>query len=220
MPPTIVQVAMVWLSENYYPLAVTVFICSLVYLLVFDEKVVPPVPPKTKGREKPTAGVVSNERVVSNLAKDKQAEKDALAVAAAEREELNFLHEERERVKDRGPAPAPASQKPALAPAPVSAPAPVPAPARAPALVPEPPQLPAPPSTPVKDAEKTSEAELNPVTPKADIGSTLEPLAGTLMAVPNAFVYGITFGNVNLFSPETPTSPPQSAVPVVPETER
>jgi len=138
-----------FLKENYYSIAVTVFVASLVYLLVFDEKESDVVEEKAVGEEQ-------NPRVVSATAKKIEAEKENAKVIAAEQEEQDYVQEQRNMMK-QGAAPH------------------------------------------VPPANDSTATTTNATT---DASAVLAPL----MVVPNALVYGITLGNVNLM--DSPTSSP------------
>ena len=146
-----------FLKENYYSIAITVFVASLVYLLVFDEKeeVIKPSS-EDKGEEQIP-------RVVSETAKKIEAEEEAAKVVAAEKEEQDFLQEQRDKMKQSA-APE----------------------------VPRPPQ-----------------EEAAPVTSSSNSSDT--SVLAPFLAVPNALVYGITLGNVNLMEQSSPQTTPVKA---------
>lgn len=100
-----------FLKDNYYSIAVTVFVASLVYLLVFDEKeeMIKPA------AEDNPVGEEQNPRVVSQTAKKIEAEKEAAKVVAAEKEEQDFLQEQRNKMKQSAPEiPIPPQVQPAV----------------------------------------------------------------------------------------------------------
>lgn len=139
-----------FLQQNSYPIALAVFVASLVYLLVFDEKQTDKKPAE---EEKATKKIEHEEKIDSiNPRVPSQVEKDQIEDSAeierklAEQEEQSFLQDQRNKMKS------------------------------ADLVDPQEPQ-----ATPAKTAQSN-----DPFSP--------------LLAVPNAFIYGVTLGNVNLFA--------------------
>ena len=232
------------LRQNSYPIAVTVFVASLVYLLVFDVKTTDGI--NDVGKEKPTPPAPApvaedkNQRVPSKVQKDRQAENEASDILEAEMEESRFLAEQRNKVKSSAPVsapaplraqphvPVPSTMVPEAPPAPVptttppsvSTPAPAPAPAPAAAPAPPVPELGAAAAEPVLDSF-TQPTKTHEGSTAAASGSTSPDVLSPLLVVPNALVYGMTFGQVNLFSgSETDSSTPSAAGPHSPSNKK
>ena len=234
------------LRQNSYPIAVTVFVASLVYLLVFDVKTTDGI--NDVGKEKPTPPAQApapipedkNQRVPSKVQKDRQAENEASDILEAEMEESRFLAEQRNKVKSSKPvsAPAPLRAQPHVPVpstlAPEAPPAPVPSTTLTPVSTPAPAPAAAP-APPVPELAAAAAAAAAPVLDSftqpanthegsaaaAASGATSPDVLSPLLVVPNALVYGMTFGQVNLFSgSETDSSTPSAAGPHSPSNKK